>query len=207
MLNRVTTYANRHGVLLIAAAGNESADLQHDGRICGDFNDDGTDECLPAISLPNEAANVMSVSATGPIGYQWGDEGLEEDVNGPSFYTNYGTNAISIAAPGGDTDPAYLDGDTDVPWHFDLVYSTIAEPEYDENGTYQGASYDYDWAAGTSMACPQVVGAAALVKSQNSGFNANQVRQTLETTAETVEEYDKAYYGAGFLNPTGAVQR
>lgn len=207
ILNRVTTYANRSGMLVIAAAGNDSADLQHDGRICGDFDDDDTEECIPAISLPNEAANVMSISATGPIGYLWGDEGLEEDVDSPSFYTNYGTNAISVAAPGGDTDPAYLDEDTDVPWHFDLVYSTIAEPKYDDDGTYQGESYGYGWAAGTSMACPQVVGAAALVKSQNPGFNANQVRQTLETTAESVEEYDKTYYGSGFLNPLAAVQQ
>lgn len=205
MLNRVTTYANRHGVLVIAAAGNDSADLQHDGRICDDFDGDGTEECIPAISLPNEAANVMSISATGPIGYQWGDEGLEEDFDSPAFYTNYGTNVISVAAPGGDADTDAIG--TGVDWHFDLVYSTIARPEYDENDTYQGASYDYGWAGGTSMACPQVVGAAALVKSQNPGFNANQVRQTLENTAETVEEYTKTYYGSGFLNPLAAVQR
>ncbi|MFD1562189.1 S8 family serine peptidase [Haloarchaeobius amylolyticus] len=201
-LNRVTTYANSHGTLLIAAAGNDSADLQHDGRICGDFDDDGTDECISAISLPNEAANVMSISATGPIGYRWGDEGLEEDFASPTFYTNYGTNAINIAAPGGDADLGAIG--TGVPWYLDLVYNTIAEPVFDDDGNYQGADYDYGWAAGTSMACPQVVGAAALVKSQNPEFNANQVRQTLENTAESIEEYNKTYYGAGFLNPAAA---
>ncbi|MDS0474833.1 S8 family serine peptidase [Natrinema sp. 1APR25-10V2] len=203
-LNRVTTYANSHGTLLIAAAGNDSANLQHDGRICGDFDDNGTDECISAISLPNEAANVMSVSATGPIGYQWGDEGLVEDFDSPTVYTNYGTNAINIAAPGGDADLGAIG--TGVPWYRDLVYNTIAEPMFDDDD-YQGADYDYGWAAGTSMACPQVVGAAALVKSQNPEFNANQVRQTLENTAESIEEYDKTYYGAGFLNPAAAVDQ
>ncbi|MFC6769652.1 S8 family serine peptidase [Natrinema soli] len=204
-LNRVTTYANNHGTLLIAAAGNDSADLQHDGRICGDFDDDGTDECISAISLPNEAATVMSISATGPIGYQWGDEGLEADFDSPTFYTNYGTNAINIAAPGGDADLAAIG--TDVNWRFDLVFNTIAVPDYADDGSYMGAVYGYDWLAGTSMACPQVVGAAALVKSQNPTFNANQVRKTLENTAETVEEHDKAYYGSGFLNPAAAVDQ
>ncbi|MFC4247996.1 S8 family serine peptidase [Natribaculum luteum] len=205
MLNRTTTYANSNGTLLVAAAGNDSTDLQHDGRICTDFDGDGTEECAPAVSLPNEAANVVSVSATGPIGYQWGDEGLEEGFYSPAFYTNYGTNAIDVAAPGGNAD---LDAiDTGVPWYLDLVYNTIAMPEYADDGTYEGATYGYDWIAGTSMACPQVVGAAALVKSQNPDFNANQVRQTLKNTAETVEEYDKTYYGSGFLNPAAAVEQ
>lgn len=204
-LNRVTTYANSQGTLLIAAAGNDSADLQRDGRICGDFDDDGTEECISAVSLPNEAANVMSVSATGPVGYRWGDTGLEEETYSPAFYTNYGTNAINIAAPGGDADLAAIG--TGVDWWLDLVFNTIAVPEYADDGTYTGATYGYDWLAGTSMACPQVVGAAALVKSQNPDFTAYQVRTTLESTAETVDEYDKAYYGSGFLNPAAAIDQ
>ncbi len=205
MLNRTTTYANSNGTLLVAAAGNDSADLQHDGRICMDFDGDGTEECNPVISLPNEAANVVSVSATGPNGYQWGGEGLDEGFSSPAFYTNYGTNAIDVAAPGGDAD---LDAiDTDVPWQRDQIYNTLAVPEYADDGTYEGATYDYGWLLGTSMACPQVVGAAALVKSRNPDFNANQVRQTLKNTAETVEEYDKTYYGSGFLNPAAAVDQ
>ena len=56
------------------------------------------------------------------------------------------------------------------------------------------------------MAAPQVTAAAALVKSVNPEYNANQVMSTLRNTAEVPDEYDKAYYGAGYLNTLEAVQ-
>lgn len=182
MLNRVTTYCNSQGTLLVIAAGNSGADLQHDGSV---------------ISLPNEAANVVSVSATGPIGFLWGEEGLREDFTSPAFYTNYGTNAIDVSAPGGDADVSAIG--TGVAWWFDLVLSSVAAPDFD-NGDH---SYGWGWAAGTSMAAPQVAGAAALVKSVNPGFNANQVRQRIKNTADDVGA--KEYHGAGFVDPDGAV--
>ncbi|USZ68364.1 S8 family serine peptidase [Halorussus salilacus] len=190
VLNRATTYANSQGTLLVASAGNDAADLQHDSDV---------------ISLPNEAANVLSVSATGPIGFNWGDEGLESPEYTPSVYTNYGTNEIDVAAPGGNYDPeAAEDG---VPgYYYDLVYNTLAEPVFDDDGSYLGAAYSYGWLAGTSMAAPQVAGAAALVAAQNPKYNANQVRQALKNSADTVEEFDKTYYGAGFLNPVDALE-
>ncbi len=204
VLNRATTYANSCGTLLVAAAGNDAADLQHDGRVCGDFDDDGSGECIPAVSLPNEAANTMSVGATGPIGFEWGEESLEESFESPAFYTNYGTNAIDVGAPGGDADLGAVG--TGVPWHRDLVLSTVAEPSFSDDGTYESAEYGYEWAAGTSMAAPQVAGAVALVASLDDA-DPNRVRATLEQTADDVEEYDDAYYGAGFLNPLAAVDQ
>ncbi len=173
-LNRATTYANKEGTLLVAAAGNDAADLQHDGGV---------------ISLPNEAANVMSISATGPVGFAWGDPGLEEPPTTPALYTNYGTNAIDVSAPGGNYDPEESERDV-LPWYYDMVVSTIPG--------------SWAWIAGTSMASPQVAGAAALVKSANPDYNANQVRQTLKRTADRVG--DKAYHGSGFLNPAEAVR-
>jgi len=186
VLNRTTTYANKEGTLLVVAAGNDSADLQHDGSL---------------ISLPNEAANVVSVSATGPVGFNHGEEGLESPTHTPAKYTNYGTNAIDIAAPGGNYDADFSAG-----YYYDLLFNTIAQPTYDEEGNYQGATYGHAWLAGTSMAAPQVAGAAALVRSQNPESNANEVRQTLTTSADSVEEFDKAYYGSGVLNPYAALK-
>ncbi len=189
LLNRVVTWVNSQGTLVVVAAGNDAADLQHDG---------------PVISLPNEAPRAVSVAATGPIGFNWGDDGLEAPPESPAFYTNYGTNAVDLGAPGGDADlEAVAD---DVPgWYYDLVLNTISIPRFDEDGTYIGAIQTYDWLAGTSMAAPQVAGAAALVKSNNPDYNANEVRSALEDAAEVPDDYDKTYYGSGYLNVLDAL--
>ncbi|NHN59300.1 MULTISPECIES: S8 family serine peptidase [Halorussus] len=62
-IERAAAFANERGTLMVAAAGNDGVDLDADGDV---------------LSLPNEADNVMSVSATGPIGYRWDDEDDEE---------------------------------------------------------------------------------------------------------------------------------
>lgn len=199
VLNRTTTYANQAGALPVVSAGNDAADLQHDGGV---------------VSLPNEAAQALSVSATGPVGFNWGEEGLEEGFRSPAFYTNYGTNAVDLGAPGGDADLDAIATDPDgdeVPWYLDLVLSTVAEPAFatDEDGDpeeYLGASYSYSWAAGTSMAAPQVTAAAALVKSVAPDYGPDQVENALERTAEVPDGYDETYYGSGFLNPLAAVE-
>ena len=173
VLNKTMTYANKEGTLLVIAAGNDGADLQHDKGV---------------ISLPNEGAQGHSVSATGPIGFNPGTGESEEPAYTPAPYTNYGTNAIDLAAPGGNTAGSFED------W----VFSTIP--------TDFAFFSPYAYLAGTSMAAPQVTGAVALVKSINPGYNANQVESTLQRTADVPDGYDKAYYGKGFLNPLEAIQ-
>ncbi|MFC7211409.1 S8 family serine peptidase [Natronoarchaeum sp. GCM10025321] len=79
------------------------------------------------------------------------------------------------------------------------------------NITYTGVSFEdndllipqdpgYGWKAGTSMAAPNVAGAAALVKSANPNYNANQVESALKRAADVPNDYDKAFYGSGYLN-------
>lgn len=193
VVNRVMTYANSLGTLLVIAAGNDAADLQHDKNV---------------ISLPNEGAQGLSVAATGPVGFGFAADDAEPPES-PAIYTNYGTNDIDIAAPGGDYDPeAAIEG---VPqWWWDLVLNTIAVPTYeiDEDGNVTGideVTYSHAWIAGTSMAAPQVAGAAALVKSANPGLNANQVEAALEGAADVPSGYGKEFYGSGFLNITDAL--
>lgn len=195
VLNRSMTWANKEGTVLSIAAGNDSADLQHDGNF---------------ISIPNEGAQAVSVSATGPIGFMWDADGdgevmdLEDPPESPAFYTNYGTNAIDIGAPGGDAD---LDAiGTGVPYYYDLVLSTIAEPKFGGSGKYLGAEYSYGWAAGTSMAAPQITGAVALVRDLYPETTSDDVEAKLERAASVPDGYDKAFYGSGFLNILDALK-
>ncbi|QUO46522.1 S8 family peptidase [Halorubrum ruber] len=192
VLNSAMTYANKEGTLLVIAAGNDSADLQHDKNL---------------ISLPNEGAQAVSVASTGPIGY-----GLSfdlDDVNSPAespaVYTNYGTNAVTLGAPGGDYDLSIGDPVGGVPaYAYDLVFNTVFSVETDEDGESEQVP-GYGWKAGTSMAAPNVAGAAALVKSANPDYNANQVEAALKKAAEVPDDYGKEYYGAGYLNVVDAL--
>ena len=203
VVNAVFTYANRQGTLPIVSAGNDGADLQHDKNV---------------ISLPNEAAQAMSIAATGPIGFGWDATSVgdtEEPAASPASYTNYGTNAVDLAAPGGDASPAGIaeeeDGDSFKPaWYLDLVLNSVAMPTYetDSEGNVTGiesVAYSWSWVAGTSMAAPQVAGAAALVKSANPGLNANQVQAALTGAATVPSGYGKEYYGSGSLNVVDAL--
>lgn len=186
-MQRTTTYANRAGTVLTHACGNWGGSLQ--------FDRDQRDS--------SESAGGLTVSATGPIGFRWGDPGLEEPPHAPAFYTNYGTNAVDVGAPGGNADVDAIGSGAD--WYRDFVVSTVAVPEFDDDGTYRGATYGYDWYAGTSMAAPQVAGAAALVRSAEPDADANQVKTAIRRTAEVPEEYDREYYGSGYLDTFAAV--
>ena len=191
-VERASSYANEKGTLLVAAAGNDASNLDADGDV---------------ISLPNEADNVMSISATGPIGYRWDDENPEDEnyhaalrhlrkpTYEPAFYTNYGADAVDISAPGGNADQSQIG--TDSKWYYDLVLSTIFTEEDGERVP------DYGWMAGTSMASPQVTAVAALVKSVNPDATPGEVRQHLEDTARDLD--NPTYHGEGNLDTARAV--
>ncbi|WP_082837848.1 S8 family serine peptidase [Haladaptatus sp. R4] len=211
-IERASSHANEKGTLLVAAAGNDSVNLDTDGDV---------------ISLPNEADNVMSISATGPIGFLWDDEKKDEDEDEdhhghhwhhdhhhykralhhlrkptwePAYYTNYGAEAIDISAPGGNLDQ---DAPEDANAQYDMVLSTVFDwGDEDDDADMVPA---YGWKAGTSMATPQVVGAAALIKSVNPDATPGEVRQHLENTARDLD--DPTYHGEGHLDTRRAVWR
>ena len=178
VLNKTMTYANKEGTLLVIAAGNDGADLQHDGNV---------------MSIPAEGAQGMAVSATSSVGFNPFFGEPDNPGTRPASYTNYGTNAIGVAAPGGDTPPG---GGT-----YDLVYNAIPNATAEAFGFPQ----PYAFLAGTSMAAPQVAGTAALVAAENPDYNANQIQKAIERTASVPAEFGKEYFGAGFLDTVAAL--
>ncbi|MFC4542936.1 S8 family serine peptidase [Halosolutus amylolyticus] len=177
---RVGRYARRQGMVHTHASGNWGESLQ--------FNRDETDS--------SETAGGLTTSATGPVGFDPETGTYDEPPHSPSTYTTHGVGAIDLAAPGGKGGE----------FTHDNVLNAIALPQFDDDGTYLGADYGHAWFAGTSMAAPQVAGAAALVASANPRYNANQVANALTRTAEIPEEYDRKYYGRGYLDTLAAVR-
>ncbi|MBV0923892.1 S8 family serine peptidase [Halomicroarcula limicola] len=138
------------------------------------------------FTTPNSVPGATSVSATGP-----NDE--------LAFYSNYGANEVTLGAPGGgyETLEKTLATDTEWPFPTNLVLSTTPPDVY-------GAAYSYF--AGTSMAAPQVTGAAALVATANPDLSANQIESVLENSASDVSGQRRDAVGSGVLDVAAAVR-
>ncbi|ATZ27447.1 S8 family serine peptidase [Streptomyces lavendulae] len=172
-LTRATRYAERKGVLNVAAAGNENFDLAADSILDDTSPDDATPgprtiDPKVCLDLPAQLPGVVTVSATG-------DKGLR------SYYSSYGLGVVDVAAPGGDK------------------WQVPATP--DANGrvlsTLPGGGYGYK--QGTSMATPHVAGVAALIKSAHPWATPAQVQAMLKGQATKTACPDKIYDGTGNL--------
>ncbi|AKD05891.1 peptidase S8 and S53 subtilisin kexin sedolisin [Pontibacter korlensis] len=178
-ISRVTTYATQQGVTVISSAGN-------------DGNNGNKDQSL--VYIPASAPNVISISSTAPTG--WFNNPLTTNLDGVASYTNFGTPAVSFAAPGGDFSyPTNELSSLGIPvWALDMVLST---------GTERG----YNWNAGTSMASPHAAGVAALIIGQNGGsMDPKKVEAALRASADDLGKPGRdPYYGHGRVNAYKAV--
>lgn len=183
-LNKTVNYANRFGVLVVSSAGNDALDLDHSGNY---------------IKVPAESGSGIAVSATGPVGFAYGNN----DYRRPASYTNYGNSMVNVAGPGGDfvyptnelcSMPRYPSGTvTTNCWVFDMVMSTV------RGAAASNASYG--WAAGTSMAAPAVSGVAAIAKQMHPGMNGNALGTFVQRTADDEgKPGNDPFYGKGFVN-------
>ncbi|VTT86065.1 peptidase S8 and S53, subtilisin, kexin, sedolisin [Halorubrum sp. DM2] len=169
--------AVRRGTVITGSAGNDSGSLQGSG-----------------FTLPNSVPAAFTVSATSP-------------ADTLSFYSNFGTSDIDIAAPGGwyETTDRTLNAsaeDGEIPFPQNGVLSTWPTDEESSVGLT-----GYDYISGTSMAAPQVAGLAALVRELDPDANASQVEQAIQKGAELANGKSDPEFGAGRINALNTVER
>lgn len=175
-VQKVFQSAVRRGTVITGSAGNDSGNLQQGG----------------GLTLPNSVPAVITVSATSP-------------ADTLSFYSNYGTSDIDVAAPGGwyETIPRTV-GETgepgDIPYPFNGVLSTWPTDLSSSVGLT-----GYDCISGTSMAAPQVAGLVGLVRALDPSLNANQVESVIKQGAELADGMSDPKFGAGRVNAANTV--
>ena len=188
-LEAAARYARQQGVLIVASAGNELADLQH--PVMDDISPDwppGSEEeryvknnCRVA---PAELSGVMTVSSTGPVGYPGYDLWIAD-------YSSVGMSRVDVTAPGGD----YFRATGTVQ---DAVLGAIPIGSaiwngYDGlNAFYPGITATdggggYAYLNGTSMSSPHAAGVAALVKQMHPKWGPDAVKAAVQRSAQHLD--------------------
>ncbi len=170
-IGRASRYAQQHGVVMVAALGNEAIDLAHPvtDEISPDFppGSELTREVgNNCVVLPTELPGVVGVTGIGPSGVL-------------SFFSSFGAGVSDVTAPSGSSGQA--------PNPFGRVlaaWSSTGPPiglagrdVQDANGAV------YAWVQGTSMAAPHAAGVAALIRSAHPDMPVGAVQAILQNTA------------------------
>ena len=190
LINKVFNYANKQGMLIVVAAGNDGADLDHDGN----FN-----------STYCNQQHVVCVSAVGPL-VPTGSA----DV--PAYYTNFGRSAISVAGPGGNA------GDVVSNWPYGVTNGSFVWSYCPKDRiaglttagvpvlTVCAAGNRLSGYIGTSQATPHVAGLAALLVAEHGHGNPSAIKHLIEQSADDLgQPGTDPYYGRGRINVAKAL--
>lgn len=214
-LQAAARYAQQRGVVIVAAAGNESDDLGHptiDG-ISPDWPPDAAivrevgNNCRVA---PAELPGVVTVSASG--------------VNTLASYSNVGT-PVDVTAPGGDAPqtPGTVFGRGRILAGWSSTDATgLWEALAGVNRAVESGGGRYVWISGTSMASPHAAGVAALIRQMHPGMPQGAVAALLRSSATSLScpadwpaddprqctggPGHTSFFGAGMLNAEAAVK-
>jgi subtilisin family serine protease len=188
-LEDAARYAQQRGVLIVASAGNEQADLQHPvlDTTSPDWPPD-TEETRYVKNncrvAPAELPGVMTVSATGPIGYPGYDLWIAD-------YSSVGMSRVDVAAPGGDYFRATGTAQDAVLGAIPM--DSVIWNAYDPYNAFypgfsvidQGAGYIY--LNGTSMSSPHAAGVAALVKQMHPKWSPGAIKAAVQRSAQHLD--------------------
>jgi hypothetical protein len=180
-VNRAANYVFRHGAVFVSVAGNDAADLDHNGDLVG---------------LPCEAPHVICASATGPTS--------NAGVNGPwvdvdafvTLYSNYGRSAIDVAAPGGTgdfADPTRL--------QFGRIWTLCTTTPTERSFPACKAGRPIAQPFGTSLSAAHVSGLAALLVTQLGHGHPALIRARILQSADDLgQPGTDPYSGKGRIN-------
>ncbi|HEX9124708.1 MAG TPA: S8 family serine peptidase [Actinomycetota bacterium] len=174
-IGRASRYAQQHGVVMVAAQGNEAIDLAHPttDEISPDYPPGAAeirDVGNYCVVVPNELPGVVGVTGIGPSRVL-------------SFFSSYGAGVTDVTAPSGSS------GQAPNPFGRVLAAWSSTAPSIGLPGRdVQAADGSvYAWVQGTSMSSPHAAGVAALIRAAHPDMPAGAVQALLQRSAMPME--------------------